>query len=195
LNLFTKKMCARSNTAGGSTAMPEALGYTKYRPSVTRTTPFCLQLRVLDNCSDPGGLQLRGELLARQWCEAAGAAAVALLPNVDPQALTKKLVQVTTASTTQLRKQAMLHAPPLYDSNRIMTNHLPGVRHGRAAARLIQPQHPYQAVLCALPLCGSTCIATCFNPLCRVRQRSLHSLPPPPRPLDPGSSTAISWPA
>ena len=100
--------------------MPEAPGYTKYRPSVTRAEPFCLQLRVLDGCSGVGGLQLRGELLARQWCEAAGAAALALLPNIDPQALTKKLVQVATVvallwRTSSLTNGAVLRAQAPHD--------------------------------------------------------------------------------
>ena len=83
-------------------ALAEALACRNARGAELHRVLTCaqlcrLQLRVLDGCSDAGGLQLRGELLARQWCEAAGAAAVALLPNIDPQALTKKLVQVTTA--------------------------------------------------------------------------------------------------
>ena len=87
--------CTGAGRPAGCTAMLVAH---RCKTILTRAQACRPQLRMLDDCSDAGGRQLRGELLARQWCEAAGAAAAALLPNVDTQALTKKLVQVAATA-------------------------------------------------------------------------------------------------
>ena len=87
--------CTGAGRPAGLTAMLVAL---RCKTILTRAQVCRPQLRMLDGCSDAGGRQLQGELLARQWCEAAGAAAAALLPNVDTQALTKKLVQVAAVA-------------------------------------------------------------------------------------------------